>query len=835
MPGKRLWFMPLACVLAAGSSAETPKEDSRPVEIRVLDREGRLLLSRGDQPLAVAQVRAAATPTIPVFSIEQVRAALKPGSDTPKALSTESEQIRALSFALAGKPGAALSVTVRARKAGAGARVLVSGLLEGLPGSAAPGEDPQSAPPALELALQLFPDSAGKTPALTYADSQREPARNDPPSEQERVLRSFVLEGAGGFRVNFGRSAPARFVIRRALDGLLLTAPLCADPRRPANIGSFIFYLGAAPDAAPPEVSPLTLDKPQTAAREIIEGFARVYASGADPFSLSEVAVVAEIAMPAKDDKDPEIKRLPCFFWEPVGGASVEGEFRFRFAPPVEGLYAVRMVVVTPAGQSRGDAEAFLAGPPASPGFVRARTGERQMRFDDGRLFVPSGCELPPEAATPDVLRQRFTTLTRARANTATLRFPLETARAGWIDPDRATALDDILRAAQVRDLHLIYAIEDGEAIGAGSTTHPYFREMGGVLAATPEFFRNPAVKKLFQNRMTYLAARYGAFRSVLAWDLLRRAEQCWEPLKNYPDDPQLAPGDADLCRRARRDVQEWADEMALYLKGMDQHQHLICASTSVNPDRPWADLENLENLDFTFVCPRLPDANSARGNRYRDECGVLSQWAKSAREPGRPHRPYLLGPLCVEKPAADGKAATSAQLARLRHNSAFCALSAGMAGAPLADIAEFSSRDRSGAQLSAQTAAFADALNEAAQASGKEYLRYLEQTLETTGKQAIRLQGRWGKRGGVIWLQDKRFSWLAEDENPGSADPLDILLPPLAEGAYRATWTDSKSGQVIKQESCAVTPLKIGQAPEPARLRAPAFTADVLLVVSRQ
>jgi hypothetical protein len=95
-----LRFAPLVCLFVAPDHAlggePADKAPADVIEVRMLDREGRLLLSRGEQPLAVAQVRNAAEPALPVLTLEQACALLKPGDGAKKALSSESEQVREL-------------------------------------------------------------------------------------------------------------------------------------------------------------------------------------------------------------------------------------------------------------------------------------------------------------------------------------------------------------------------------------------------------------------------------------------------------------------------------------------------------------------------------------------------------------------------------------------------------------------------------------------------------------------------------------------------------------------------------------------------------------------
>src|SRR6185295_11002975 len=109
----------------------------------------------------------------------------------------------------------------------------------------------------------------------------------------------------------------------------------------PGQYGTFVLFIGPGHDEEPPEMSAVHLSTTQLPARDFLEGWFRVYASGANPYLLQEAAVVAEIAMPPRPDGTVPTKLLPCFFRESAAPSKEEGEYRFRFAPPAEGLYGV--------------------------------------------------------------------------------------------------------------------------------------------------------------------------------------------------------------------------------------------------------------------------------------------------------------------------------------------------------------------------------------------------------------------------------------------------------------------------------------------------------------
>jgi len=774
--------LPLIFLIAAlplAAIEETP--EPKAAEIRI-DENNRVLLSRDGKPLAAAQIR---TPSaLPVIARDE---ALK-NLPQNKALESGNELLRELIFPAT--PQAPLTnLLLRARAVKGGARLLVTS--SGEPNSNATGE-----PGALEIAVEIFADSEGKLPEYGSIDGKREPLNA---GEWQKVAGAWSLETKKIWRVDLVRSAPVLWKFRRLPGSLLFTARLLADPYHDAELGSFVLYLGSGMDGAAPELSPLRLNKAQTPARDFIEGTTRVYASGANPYSLSDVAVVAEIALPPKPDGEVPIKRLPCFFWQSPDGKA-EGEFRFRFAPPIEGLYGVRIVVVSPNGQVRSEAIAFRAGPPVSPGFTRARPNERFFRKDDGTLFVPLGLTLPPaQKINVAQVRALLVEMGRSQLNVLRMGVSLDSlaleSSAGQIDGAAAGIIDEILQAAQVRNIQVILSLESGADLGTRSAQHPYFREKGGPLLASAEFFRDPKSKKLFGSRLTYAAARYGPYRSLLAFELIDGVDRSWAPLKFDPEDRKLTASEIDLTRRARRDVQEWADEMALHLKGMDQHGHPICISSALSPQKPWADLEACANLSWAMYSAQLPDGT--------DPGATLHDWLESSKKAGRAQRPWMIQ-LDNSAPAIGGL---------------FASIGEGLA-APLLSLPE--AKQIESIRAMAPAAQFAADFGQIVVDEKETPLR-ISENLESAGKVRFRMEGHVFNRGlGAL---------IRAQQSTAPISDLQIRLTAPREGRYAVYWINVTTGKIEQRDECTAPPRKPGQA-ETIILKVPPFQGSIAVIV---
>jgi len=799
------------------------------LEVRLLAEGGQVVLSRNGRVVAVAQVRAFSPADVPAIGLPATW-------HETEALKPDGEALRPVAVGRAGE--ATASVLVRANRTRGGVRFLIS-----------PDPGMRESPP-LEWVLQAFSDEPGVLPELAAVDPLLPGQRTfDPPvpdGKAFRALRLTFLKKGG--RLELARSAPAEWTLHRG-DGssLLLRQRLLPDPRRPGQPGTFILYVGEEWDGGAVQIAPVRFNKRQTPSGDFVEGFVRVYAQGADPYAFDELSVMLEVARP-----DGALQLEPCFFWEGPPAAPAEGEFRFRFAPPVPGVYGVRLRVLRSGQETYTEAQALEAGPPASRGFVQARAGERFLRFQQGDVFVPVGLNLawPPKKGDAAWYRETFGTLARHGANAARVwlsswGMPFEGPRAGRFDPGVAAALDDLFTAAQAREVYVVLVVENAHDLAAKFEQHPYARTLGGPLPAAVEFFKGQTAEQLFKRRLTYLAARYGAFRSLLGWELFNELDEAWPQLKTDPDDPRQIPLEADRARAARRSATQWVSRMAQHLKSMDGGRHPVTVSTALSPEEVWPELEQLAEIDWLSPHGYVPEAVEARQDRELDEAQLLLAWAEAARGVGRPHKPYWLGEFGYRAADDDavkrqGPAVESAERnARdagglLLHNSLMAGLASGQAGTPLHWWWDRYVALNSLWKLYRGPALFAAGLERLTTRDGPDRVRTL-----TNGEDrdaAVRILGRVGRTGMCLWLQDRRSNWAARLERDEGPPPeiagLAFRVPALEPGAYRVTWLEVWKGEELRRDEVTVAPVGKNEVPRPLGLEAPAFRRDIAVLV---
>ena len=153
---------------------------------------------------------------------------------------------------------------------------------------------------------------------------------------------------------------------------------------------------------------------------------------------------------------------------------------------------------------------------------------------------------------------------------------------AGVYALDNAAKIDAILDAAERNNVATMLCFgtygefTTGGFFGEGQwKANPYNKANGGPLDKPEDFWTNETARKLYRQRLRYIAARYGCRTSVQAWEFWNEAN------------PPAA----------------WVQEMAGYLKGtrsaaepaIDSYNHLV--STSYGSEAIW----KLPEIDFTM------------------------------------------------------------------------------------------------------------------------------------------------------------------------------------------------------------------------------------------
>ena len=152
-----------------------------------------------------------------------------------------------------------------------------------------------------------------------------------------------------------------------------------------------------------------------------------------------------------------------------------------------------------------------------------------------------------------------------------------------------AERLDEILNICKEKGLYVMlthdyHGIFKPKLDSWGSNDewrrNPYNAVNGGPCKTPQEFFTNPEAKRIYQNRLRYMVARWGYSPNLAVWEF-------WNEIDNVMTGQEVP----------AQDIVNWHQEMADYLKQIDPYHHIV--STSVTY-RKIPGLWEIKNLDIT-------------------------------------------------------------------------------------------------------------------------------------------------------------------------------------------------------------------------------------------
>ncbi len=303
--------------------------------------------------------------------------------------------------------------------------------------------------------------------------------------------------------------------------------------------------------------------------------------------------------------------------------ATGEGYFALRFTPTEPGHHEFIFVARDPTGEAQSPplavevrAEASLApaaspaaseaslAPAASPAapeapptaprepplpprpFVRVDPDDPlSLALDDGRSYIPFGSNIAwsVEALGGADIERYIDDLAAAGLTWGRLwltgygqGFALEArsghhsgyyAGLGRYSLEVAYRLDQIFARAAQRGVYLELVLWQHAQFETSRWSswaeNPYNSRLGGPVASSAAFFASPEVARLARRQLRYLAARYGAYPSLFAWEIMNEQDGIQAPA---------------------RLVGTWCEDRARELRALDAHHHLIGTSHLAHP-----------------------------------------------------------------------------------------------------------------------------------------------------------------------------------------------------------------------------------------------------------
>lgn len=311
-----------------------------------------------------------------------------------------------------------------------------------------------------------------------------------------------------------------------------------------------------------------------------------------NPFDPDDVALDAEV-----HPSSGKPFSVPGFFDRPyvrkgnVLEPSGAHRWQIRLAALKPGKHRVVVRLKDRSGSVRKEFT-FTATPASDPGFVRVSPRDgRYFETSNGRSFYAIGENLCWSGAGGMADFERWIpALGKAKANFGRLWLgpdwvslalerggrPEDGKGMGQFDLENAARLDDVLDLADRNGVKMLLCIDsfnilrDRDGYNYWEKT-PHNAANGGPLRSMSDFWTDPAMAKFYRDKLRYLVARYGAKKSVFAWEF-------WNEVDVIRDIPPIP-------------VRKWHIEMAKVLKGLDPYDHPTTTSLGMTEGDPRIDL----------------------------------------------------------------------------------------------------------------------------------------------------------------------------------------------------------------------------------------------------
>ncbi len=307
---------------------------------------------------------------------------------------------------------------------------------------------------------------------------------------------------------------------------------------------------------------------------------------------------------------------------------------------------------------------------------------------------------------------------------------------------------------------------------------HPYNAVNGGPCQTQNDFFTTPEAGKLYEKRLRYIVARWGAFPNILAWEFFNEIDNEYKYLKH-------------------EDVVAWHREMGRKLRAMDPNRHLITSSFTGGSERPG--LYALPEMDFSQY------------HSYNQPHPARMMARMSDRFFEKYEKPFFVSEYGTDwkgwKPDTDPHL-------RALHQAIWSGLFTGAAGTGMTWWWE----NIHSANLYRHWSALSGFLKGTAAGRGDFQPARFEKT-----DGPVTPFGVAGRDEALVWLLDRACDWPdgAKTDNPAPVKGATVTLTGLSAGRWGIEWWDTLEGQSLGAVEAEVSSGSLQLSP-------PSFEADI-------
>ncbi|MBI5959779.1 MAG: hypothetical protein HY866_13650, partial [Chloroflexi bacterium] len=360
---------------------------------------------------------------------------------------------------------------------------------------------------------------------------------------------------------------------------------------------------------------------------------------------------------------------------------------------------------------------------------------------------------------------------------------------------DRAYLLDKLFEMVDERGIYIMLTLINHGQFSLTTNTewegNPYNVANGGPLSDPVEFATDPEAQRLWEQRLRYIAARWGYSTYLLCWEWWNEVN--WTPMS------------------AKEILAPWTARSTDFLKPLDPYNHLFTTSGSILGDETvWAEID--------FTQDHLYDMQSL----VREFSLVIPKWLERY-----PDKPFLMGEF--------GSPNEYDLHGQLIHLGLWSAPMFGAAGSGMTWWWDNNVHPNNLYYHFAGLAAYLAGEDLAAH-------DWLPTQAELDEEADAKVYGLQDQQNLRLWVISKNYNerFLLRQyeknikdrvENPTNIEYPEIsgavlTLNGLADGEYTVEWWDTMTGEIITTEQLIVA----GAA---ASINVPSFTTDLALKVS--